>query len=110
MLALDPALRDAQAAGGRGLEAAPVRGYAPHPMNPRRSILHSLVDALPEEALDRALKFMSELEGETPLSPEDIAGIERGIAECKAGRGIDGETAFARFRATIAAAQRGNAA
>lgn len=90
--------------------SGPVRGYAPHPMNPRRSILHSLVDALPEEALDRALKFMSELEGETPLSPEDIAGIERGIAECKAGRGIDGETAFARFRATIAAAQRGNAA
>ena len=62
------------------------------------------------EALDPALKFMSEHEGETPLSPEDIAGIERGIAECKAGRGIDGETAFARFRATIAAAQRGNAA
>jgi len=28
-------------------------------MNPRRTLLHSLVDALPEEALDRALKFMS---------------------------------------------------
>jgi len=77
-------------------------------MNPRRTLLHSLVDALPEEALDRALTFMSELEGETPLSPEDIAGIERGIAACKAGHGIDGETAFARFRATLERASQGS--
>lgn len=78
-------------------------------MNPRRTLLHSLVDALPDEALDRALKFMSELEGETPLSPEDIAGIERGLANLKAGRGIDGETAFARLDA-ILAGRRDNAA
>lgn len=71
-------------------------------MNPRRTLLHSLVDALPEEALDRALKFMSELEGEAPLSPEEIEGIERGIAACKAGHGIDGETVFARLDAIIA--------
>ncbi len=69
-----------------------------------------LVDALPEEALDRALTFMSELEGETPLSPEEIAGIERGIAACKAGHGIDGETVFARMRAAITAAKRNSTA
>jgi hypothetical protein len=88
--------------------AADVRGYA-RGMNPRRTLLHSLVDALPEEALDRALKFMSELEGETPLSPEETEDIERGIAACKAGHGIDGETAFARLDA-ILAGRRDNAA
>lgn len=72
-------------------------------MNPRRTLLHSLVDALPEEALDRALTFMSELEGETPLSPEIIAGIERGIGDLKAGRGIDAATVSARMLAIIQA-------
>lgn len=79
-------------------------------VNQRRTLLHSLVEPLPEEALDRALTFMSEREGEMPLSPKEIAGIERGIAACKAGHGLDGETVFARMRATIAAAQRNSTA
>lgn len=78
-------------------------------MNPRHTLLHGLVEPLPEQALDRALKFMSELEGEAPLSPEEIAGIERGIAACRAGHGIDGETVFARLDA-ILAGRRHNAA
>ncbi len=78
-------------------------------MNPRRTLLHSLVDALPEEALDRALKFLSELEGETPLTPEMEAGIRRGFQAIAEGRMIDGETAFARLDA-ILAGRRDNAA
>jgi len=72
-------------------------------MNPRRTALHSLVDALPEEALDRAFPVLAALEAETPLSPEIIAGIERGIADLKAGRGVDAATVSARMLAIIQA-------
>ncbi len=74
-------------------------------MNPRRTLLHSLVDALPDGALDRAVTMLAALEAETPLSPEIIAGVERGIADLKAGRGVEGDAFFAELDAILATRQ-----
>jgi hypothetical protein len=83
-------------------------------MTPEKARLHELVDSLPDEtvpaavgALERLLgpgesdpllrALLSAPEDDEPISDEDVAEIEAGRADIKAGRVISGDEARRRI-------------
>jgi predicted transcriptional regulator len=65
--------------------------------------------ALSDDQLDGVLSYVQSLSSEpfyNSAPPEALASIERGLADARAGRVIDGEEAFKASAARIAAAHR----
>lgn len=78
-------------------------------MSTSRSTLHALIEALPEESLERALAALAAVSQDGAVDVDDEAGIRRGLADVAAGRLVSGDDAFARFDAVLAS-RRGSAA
>lgn len=55
-------------------------------MKASRDQLRALVDALPDDAVDRALLLLTRLEDDEPLSEIEIQNLEAGISDVREGR------------------------